>query len=72
MFLFGFPPPATGWLSDFAFDPELETDEPTGRHKGKWVHIAARAGSEWRSNRWAAETTRAGQRNRWLTTGRPL
>jgi hypothetical protein len=69
MFLLWFQPPATGWLS--AFDLELITDEPTRRHKGKWVHVAARAVSEWRSNRWAAETTRAGQRNRWLSMGRP-
>ena len=53
MFLLWFQPPATGWLS--AFDLELITDEPTRRHKGKWVHVAARAVSEWCSNRWAAE-----------------
>jgi hypothetical protein len=49
MFVLFFPPPATGWHVNSAFD--LETDEPTRRHKGKWVHVAARAVSEWRSNR---------------------
>lgn len=72
MFILFFPPAATGWLGKLAFDRELIIDEPTRRHKGKWVRIAARAESAVRSNRCSRVVIRAGQRNRWRIETRRL
>ena len=68
MFVLMFPPAATGWLGKP--DSDLEIKQPTRRPNGKWVHIAARAESDSRSTRPVA-STRAKQRNRWISKGWP-